>query len=515
MKYLLLFILIALYSVANAQGPCPKNSILYKFYKDLKPRPFKQKLGDHPEFEFLQAKNGITTVDAFLKSINDPQMQTKYDREFKAFDLLLRNSGFTKGYKDLNPKRIENTHVPMGTIGNLGFYNPEKDLISYIYVTLSPAGEDPEGVAAWKLTNKNGCWLYILHTCGNAFYPNEHPGFNSDTTKGKSRKGVAVVPVAGGKNKNCCHTATFDPYSQPDTVRPDTVNKQVSVTVNIYRGRIFKVKRNFDTTYSLLKHRDSIFTYKDIEGKNFTVNAIPHIANLMLCKDSTFRPQIQFSIQSAHMAQRNDTIELVLADTVYMSDSVIKSTCNTKWEIALDGGFSFISVPRLNLNTIHTQTNGRQMFGEFAIARILNRWLMMGVSASYVILSYQDDNNYAGSIPGTYNAIYFGKPVIPIQLFGKATIGKEVGWQSTVAISAGYALAQNAQIQNSAGTNLNIAPDYKSGFTGGFKLGLAHFFSCHFGMGLTFGWQYFSNTGSLINYNPHVLNLSAGVKIKF
>ncbi|MFI5155945.1 MAG: hypothetical protein ACHQEM_07150 [Chitinophagales bacterium] len=515
MRYFLSFILLLVYATINAQGPCPKNSILYKFYKDLQPRPFNQRLGNHPEFPFLQTRNGITTVDSFLRSIKNPENQTNYAREFKAFDLLLRNSGFVHGYKDLNSKNIVNTHVPMGTIGNLGFYDPVRDLISYIYVTLSPAGEDPEGVKAWKLTNANGCWLYILHTCGNAFYPNEHPGFNSDSTKGKSRRGVAVV-AAGSRNKNnCCRTVSVEPYAEPLAIHPDTVDKQVTVTVNIYQGRIAKVKRNYDTVYSLIKRRDSIFKYKDVEGRSLMVHMIPHLATLMLCKDSTYRPLVQFSMENAHMSQHNDTIALILADTVYASDSVLKSTCNTKWEIAVDGGFSFNSVPRLSLNTIHTQTNGRQMFGEFAIGRILNRWLMMGVSASYVILSYQDDNNYAGSIPATYNTIYFGKPVIPIQLFGKATIGKEVGWQSTVSISAGYAFQQNAQIQNSAGTNLNIAPDYKSGFTGGFKLGVAHFFTCHFGMGLSFNWQYFSNTGSLINYNPHVLELMGGLKIRF
>ena len=44
--------------------------------------------------------------------------------------------------------------------------------MNYLYVKLNPAGESAEGVEAWKLINKNGCFLYILFTCGNAFYPN-------------------------------------------------------------------------------------------------------------------------------------------------------------------------------------------------------------------------------------------------------------------------------------------------------------------------------------------------------
>jgi len=39
-------------------------------------------------------------------------------------------------------------------------------------VKLNPVGESPEGIEAWKLINKDGCFLFILFTCGNAWYPN-------------------------------------------------------------------------------------------------------------------------------------------------------------------------------------------------------------------------------------------------------------------------------------------------------------------------------------------------------
>ncbi len=83
---------------------------------------------------------------------------------------------FANGYKDLSLKNIRKVYITPGTIGNLGFYDKEKNIINYLYVKLNPAGESPDGIEAWKLINKDGCFLYILFTCGNAFYPNGERG---------------------------------------------------------------------------------------------------------------------------------------------------------------------------------------------------------------------------------------------------------------------------------------------------------------------------------------------------
>ena len=172
MRAYLFFFLIITVSATYAQKPCYQNSRLYRFIKGDEPRLFKDPLGRHPQFPFLQRKNGITTAEAFIKSIQDPKQRAKYTRTFPAFDLLLRNSGFENGYKDLSVKNVKKVYVTPGTIGNLGFYDKDKNIINYLYVKLNPAGESPEGVEAWKLINKDGCFLYILFTCGNAFYPN-------------------------------------------------------------------------------------------------------------------------------------------------------------------------------------------------------------------------------------------------------------------------------------------------------------------------------------------------------
>src|ERR1700694_2713622 len=103
--YLLVFLMITS-SVIYAQKPCYHNSRLYQFNKHDEPRLFTDPLGRHPQFPFLQRINGITTPELFIKSIRDPHQQAKYTRTFPAFDLLLRNSGFEHGYKDLNTKNV-------------------------------------------------------------------------------------------------------------------------------------------------------------------------------------------------------------------------------------------------------------------------------------------------------------------------------------------------------------------------------------------------------------------------
>ncbi|MDP9043092.1 MAG: hypothetical protein M3N30_14025, partial [Bacteroidota bacterium] len=156
MRAYLFFCLIITSTAVFAQKPCYQNSRLYRFDKHDEPRLFTDPLGRRPQFPFLQRVNGITTPQAFLKSINDPRQRAKYTRTFPAFDLLLHNSGFPHGYKDLNIKNVRKVYITPGTVGNLGFFNQQTNIIDYLYVKLNPAGEAPEGIEAWKLITKNG-----------------------------------------------------------------------------------------------------------------------------------------------------------------------------------------------------------------------------------------------------------------------------------------------------------------------------------------------------------------------
>src|SRR3977135_1417320 len=121
MRIFLLLLFFIIFSRAFSQQSCSRNSSLYHFDRNTQRRHFTERLGGHPEFPFLQELNGVNSTEQFIRSIRDDSVHAKYAREFKAFDLLLRNSGFKNGYKDLSKKNVQNVHVSPGTIGNLGF----------------------------------------------------------------------------------------------------------------------------------------------------------------------------------------------------------------------------------------------------------------------------------------------------------------------------------------------------------------------------------------------------------
>lgn len=494
MRYFLLGMLLLTFGAGYSQKGCPKNSILYRFEKDARPRHFTERLGNHPEFPFLQRENGVTTVASFMAAINDPAKQTKWDREFKAFDLLLKNSGFTNGYKDLTAATIEKVYVQRGIIGNLGFYDRVKDRINYIYVILSPAGEESLGVAAWKLTNKNGCYFYVLHTCGNAFYPqNDFEG-------------------------ECCKTMKVQSSVTPLELKNDSVNTPIQIGISFYQGRLVPAKKgsgkSYDTLFQLIRKMDTTVSVKTSDLKKYKIYANEQQDRVLVCVDSVMRLTKRLLVDSSSMVSNGQPIVINVADTSYISEKLEKGECHNGWEISINGGMSLNSTPSPIRAIDHTKSNGMAFTGELAIGKIIKPWFMMGVSASYIILSYQDDVPYPGSVPGTYNTVYLGKPMVPLQVFAKFTIGKEVGWQSIIAISAGYGLPLNAKIENS-GNTLTTDPSVQGGLTAGLKLGVNYFPTCHFGLGIAFTGQFFTNESTVVYSNFFALPITAGLRFRF
>jgi hypothetical protein len=177
-------------------------------------------------------------------------------------------------------------------------------------------------------------------------------------------------------------------------------------------------------------------------------------------------------------------------------------------------GNSWNSIPKLNDPTQHTQTNGGQFVGTLEISRFLQPWFQLGIRASYLVLSYQDDVNYPGYTPGVYNTVYLAKPMIPIQLFGKFNIGKDIGFQESLSIAFGYSIPTNGKIV-SGSTTLTTDPNLKGDFTASLKLGIVYYFSCHVGLGASFTGQYFNNKSDLIAYSLYALPIQGGLHFRF
>lgn len=167
--------------------------------------------------------------------------------------------------------------------------------------------------------------------------------------------------------------------------------------------------------------------------------------------------------------------------------------------ITADGGASFNSVPRFDNATQHSRTNGAQGGAQITAAYIFNLWFQAGVSISYLTLSYQDD--YSGPIPNSWHTVYAAKPVIPLQLFARATIVGPTHWRANVALSAGYGLVTRS------GT--------KGGPTAGLTLGIDYFFNCRWGLGASFTGQWLDTRSAAMAYQVMALPILAGVRYRF
>jgi hypothetical protein len=487
MRRFLSFILILLSLQAWSQSSCNTHSTLFKFDPRMRPRAFTEKLGNHPQFPFLQYDSGIVTRALFLKATKDPASR-RFTKEFAAFNDLLHEIGFPKGYKDLKISNIENLFINPGTIGNLGFFNKENN---YIYVRLNPEGEGDDGIAAWRITGPAGCYFYVLHTCGNAFFAND--------------------PAAG---PGCCRDITIKAQTDTLSAGHPAHDRPLHISIRFYQAMIVagKKRNTTDTLIRLIRSIDTITTVKDSSSLPGKVYGKEWFSQVLACRDTLLSIRIPLAADSAG---GNDSLNYTLADTSYIREYKGNDDCHQKWEIAVDGGGSFNSIPRYDNTTEHTRTNGAQLAGELAISRIFSHWFQAGISASYITLSYQDDLPYPGAATNTYNTVYPAKPIIPVQLFGKATIGGPLGWQSNVSLSAGYGIpVGNGKIVNS-GNTLTTKPSLKGGPTGGLGVSVAYFFSCRFGISLSAAGQYFDNKGSIMTYHLVALPVTLGLRFRF
>lgn len=500
MRIFLLIISFFLAGYCYSQQPCNRKSKVFKFDPHAHPWTFTEKLGNHPQFPFLQYEKGITSRSLVIKAAKDPDSRKSYPKEFAVFNELLKEIGFRNGYKDLKMSNVENVYINRGTAGNLGFYNQDKEGNNYIYVRLNPAGEDSDGIAAWKITGPTGCYLYILHTCGNAFYPNE-PGTDN-----------------GGGGGGCCKMITVQ--TQVDTVETGSkpVDRPLHIQINFYQARLFASKKHpksssgYDTLVSLVRSIDTVTIFKDTAGRKMKVYAPEVIEKFWVCRDTAWKTKPVLEMDT--VPGKPDGLKYTLSDTSYIIEHSKSAVCHKKWEITADGGISYNSVPTFNSTTQFARTNGGHIAGEFTISQILSHWFQLGVSADYIILSYQDNVAYPGAVSFIYNSVYLGKPIIPVQLFGKATIGGPLGWQAKITLSGGYSIPTNGEI-TSSGNQLSTKPSLKGGPTAGLKLGVDYFFSCKFGLGASFGGQYFNNSGATMNYHLFALPILAGIRFRF
>src|ERR1700729_3402030 len=115
MRFFPIVLAILFSTQAWSQSSCKRSSTLFQFDQHSKPRLFTEKLGNHPQFPFLQYENGITTRALFIKAVKDPASRKNYAGLFDVFNRLLKDIGFINGYKDVKTANVENLYINPGT----------------------------------------------------------------------------------------------------------------------------------------------------------------------------------------------------------------------------------------------------------------------------------------------------------------------------------------------------------------------------------------------------------------
>lgn len=502
MKWLSVLLPAFLFVQARGQENCPHTSPLFKFSKNTEPENFEGGLGKHPQFAFLQGDSGVNTVQTFLSAVKNREKQLKYPNQFKRFSALLKDIGFRNGYHDLDSLHIRKVFVPYGTVGNLGYYDKDTRIENYIFIELNPRGEDPQGVEGWMITGPTNCYIYLLQKCGNAFYPIDTCCRNIDIQAATDT--LVVKPATR-------HQVIHIQISQ---YQADTCEKEIITQAQQQRKQT-KMRRN--RVPKLLKLKDTLIDLQTFTGQSIKVYGKELEEKLTICRDTIVKIYQHLLADSipGSTTSTNDTLNFSFSDTSYLPCDC----CHPKWEIALSGGISYNSIPRINDPAQHTQNDKGWFAGELAVSRRMRNWLNLGLSVSLLNLSWQDDLSYPGSTAGTYNRVIVGKPVIPIQVFGKFSVCKNIpGLVMSLSVSAGIAIPSDGQIENSNGTTLSTPLQSKTGFTAGLKWSADYFITSRFGIGISAAgqacWNKVTNSRYHDTYCVTALPLLLGVRYR-
>lgn len=174
-------------TILFAQGDCSKNHPIYKVNENGKVETVRA-LGSDPEFTFLRH---LSSPDQVVAALKRAEKDKRYSRQVRELDDMLKQCGFENGVKDVTASSVSALTIPKGTEGNMG--NGHYTYSKVKLETRTPA-------KAWKIESDNGCYVAVLSTCGNAFYPN--------TEKAKSYTG----------NKPACKDVSVDISSEPKEI---------------------------------------------------------------------------------------------------------------------------------------------------------------------------------------------------------------------------------------------------------------------------------------------------------
>ncbi|MBA3829269.1 MAG: hypothetical protein H0X33_10060 [Taibaiella sp.] len=160
MKRITLTILTACVAgAAFAQSMCAHKHQIFMVPQGKTPHTI-NKLGTDPQFGPLCHLHSTSDFYAKLRSMGD---MPRYRKDVNDLFMAMGYSGVSD--PAFTEDHVQKTTIPFGAIGMLGQAGNK-----YNYAILTLPGK--ENIECWKITpnNGNGCDMYFMSECGNAFY---------------------------------------------------------------------------------------------------------------------------------------------------------------------------------------------------------------------------------------------------------------------------------------------------------------------------------------------------------
>ena len=216
---------------------------------------------------------------------------------------------------------------------------------------------------------------------------------------------MVPVPVGGGANNgNCCRTVTVKSSVAAVPQQKDSISRPAILRINYYRAYLMpsnKKNKRYDTTVQLIKHKDTLVHFKDRLVIPARMDSASQYKVYNICRDSLV--QMQFPLVGDLTKETDSThpVHYTLSDTVYQKEEPVVVD-----EVIINGRFLLkpenrgIAFRDSMIPFSIRRLMDHQITATLEISRILARWFQLGLSASYVVLSYQDDIGYPGYCAG-------------------------------------------------------------------------------------------------------------------
>lgn len=260
MKKAILLLVAALQSIAAfAQPACTNQHRIFKVPPGKTPT-IVTKLGSNPQFAIMC---NVLDGDQQFKNMKALAEIPKYKKEINE---LFQSMGYT-GVSDprFTRDKLSAANLPFGAQGMLGDGNHK-----YVYSLLALPGE--KTIRGWRVEALEGCDLYFMSKCGNAFYYTNPPQVQEVVKyierDDNARLKVKVYARYDGEELCTCNDCCGTTFTKGEVHKALIVNEEIenipvittgnypvkTVFIDVDKATYKKIKM-YDVNHKYCKHK--------------------------------------------------------------------------------------------------------------------------------------------------------------------------------------------------------------------------------------------------------------------